>query len=711
MNLKRTIYFGTATMLWMLPTTALAQTPDALSFYNFQHLVAYLMAALLITLFVLLFYNRLFVYNEQETDKKNRQQNERLKLVLRSANVRLWIYDVTGRHYQWLADDDNTDIYNPIDFAKFFDRNDFERMRNAVFDTRDGRKQTVTLEVRGEQPDDKSQPQAHFTVNVSVFKRNRQGHALSVLGIMRDTTTEHEQHEHMSQLLMQYHTVFNTALVDMVYYDAYGILTDVNDKACSTFNVSDREALLKSGLHLNDIPSYEGIDFHHIDSVTLSSITDLGSIPPETRKLPGLGASGKLYYESIINPIHDRNGKLLGVYMAGRNITEMVDSFHHQQEMGHRLRQATRRIQRYIDNINLAMQVSGARLMNYDISTHTLEISEALDKPQFLLTQLRCIRLAAPRDRRYASSILNQMDHRLNHSIQRTIQTIMHDANGRDNFLQLNLVPMLDEQGQVTHYFGMFRDMTDMVETERRLAAETKKAQETELLKNSFLLNMSYEIRTPLNTVLGFAELFENEHNPEDEGVFVEEIKKNSNSLLELINDILFLSRLDANMIEYNKEDTDFALFFDGFCQMGWSSVSPRVKTIIENPYNHLFINIDQNNLGQVIQKLCSNAAFFTQEGTIRAKYEYRRGQLTITIEDTGEGIDEKTLPRVFERFVRDHKERHCGTGLGLPIVQSLVQQMGGTIEFQSELGKGTTAWVTIPCEAVTLEKKKEIIA
>jgi len=258
-------------------------------------------------------------------------------------------------------------------------------------------------------------------------------------------------------------------------------------------------------------------------------------------------------------------------------------------------------------------------------------------------------------------------------------------------------------------YFGLCRNMTDMVETERRLAVETKKAQETELLKQSFLTNMSYEIRTPLNTVVGFAELFEAEHDPADEAIFVEEIKRNSNSLLELVNDILFLSRLDANMEEYNRYDIDFALIFDSHCQMGWSGVSPNVKTIVENPYEHLVVNIDLEHLGKVIEKLCMNAVNYTQEGFIRAKYEYRHGELTISIEDTGKGVDQKILPHVFERFARDEENHLCGTGLDLAIVQQLVVQMGGNIEIQSEVGKGTTFWVTVPCEAKSIEMKREI--
>ena len=141
---------------------------------------------------------------------------------------------------------------------------------------------------------------------------------------------------------------------------------------------------------------------------------------------------------------------------------------------------------------------------------------------------------------------------------------------------------------------------------------ETKKAQETEELKNTFLTNMSYEIRTPLNAVLGFAELFNGPHDEADEPVFAEEIKRNTGDLLKLVNDILFISRLDAKMVEFNYKETDFAASFEGYCYMGFSVVNPGVNISVENPYSQLLLNIDEQNLGEVISKMCAISAAST---------------------------------------------------------------------------------------------------
>ena len=113
----------------------------------------------------------------------------------------------------------------------------------------------------------------------------------------------------------------------------------------------------------------------------------------------------------------------------------------------------------------------------------------------------------------------------------------------------------------------MCRDISEIKATEQELTEKTLKAQEVETIKNAFLRNMSYEIRTPLTSVVGFAELFQQDHSPDEETLFIQEIKENSTQLLKLINNILFLSRLDAEMIEFKKQPIDFTAFFGGRCE------------------------------------------------------------------------------------------------------------------------------------------------
>lgn len=649
------------------------------------------------------FFKRLFVNQRQEEDIDQKSQNLRLAMILKASKQRIWIFDMARRHYLYLSDSGKyEEVYNLIEFSRLFNRDDYEVLSQALVDVSEGKEESSVVRVRSNTPESEH----IYEIHISVAGRDKRGNVSSILGIQHDITNEVRKQHQVNQLLMRYHTVFNSSLLDMVFYDKDGVVLDINEKACQAFGVKDRDQVLRDKFLLQNNPMYSGVDLHLMENTRSTTLVDFSDYQDAIYQTERLGLKGKMYYDSTINPIRNAKGELEGAYMCGRDITEMVESVHRQREGAERVRRATQHVQAYIDNINYALQVSGVRFVSYYPKTFTFELSDSINEARLRLSQLRCIRLGTPRFRRTISSALNRMDHLTRYNIKETIETEIRDEKGRQIWLMFNMVPILDKEGQVEHYFGICRNMTDMVETERRLAVETQKAQETEMLKQSFLTNMSYEIRTPLNNVVGFADLFETEHDAADEAFFVEQIKTSSNTLLSLINDILFLSRLDANMIEYNKADIDFSMTFGSHCQMGWSNLPPSVNIMIDCPYESLVVDIDEEHLGMAIERLCSLSNQFYNIGNVTARCEYRRGELTLTFEDDGIGIDDETLPHIYDRFTRSKSQKLLGTGLDLPIVQSLVQQMGGTVDMESEIDKGTTVWISIPCEAKVIKRR-----
>ena len=681
-----------------------------MSLWSLNHYALALSAVLLVVILVVVLYNRVYIRRANEANARRKEQNAHLALVLQAGRLRIWKYHPATRHYLFLSEEGTMEQrYNPIDFQQFFEHDDFERLRTAIFDICEGKQNSAVLTLVSNVKDDAFL--RHYEMTVSVDRRDSRGRVTSILGIQHDVTDEYRRLETVNQLLLRYHTVFSTSLVDMVYYDNKGVLQDINERACQAFGVPNRKYVLNNKFLLKNNPFFADLSLETMDNTRTSCIVDFGDYTDPVYHIDELGlADKKMYYESTINPIRDADGNLEGVYMAGRDITEMVMSYRRQKEGAEKLRKVNEDIRQYISNINYALRISDIRMVNYYPKSFTLEMSDNITQSQMKLSQLRCIRLATPRFRRTVSSVLNRMDHLSPYNIQVNIETEIRDKKGRQIWLLFNLVPMVDADGKVERYFGMCRNMTDMVETENRLAVETKKAQETELLKQSFLSNMSYEIRTPLNNVVGFAGLFNSPHDEADEPAFVEQIKTNSNNMLTLVNDVMLLSSLDANMVEYRKDDIDFAQIFASHCQMGWSNANPQIKTIIDNPYESLVVNIDMEHVGKVIEKLCWLSALTLKEGYAKARYEYRRGELLITIEDSGDGIPEEGMAHIFDRFVHNIDNHLLGTGLDLPIVQAIVRQMGGTIEIESKLHQGTTAWVSIPCEAKNIERRREEI-
>ena len=681
-----------------------------MSLWSLQHYVLCVVVVLVVVILVVVAYNWVYLKRTREANARQKEQNAHLALVLFAGRLRIWKYLPATRHYLFLSEEGSIEQrYNPIDFAQFFDRDDFETLRSTIFDICEGKRNSAVVTLVSNAKDDAFL--RHYEVTVSVDRRDVNGHVTSILGIQHDVTEEYRRLESVNQLLLRYHTVFNSSLIDVVYYDGQGVLRDINERACKAFGVSDRNFVLQNEFLLKNNPIFADVDIETMNNIRTSSIVNFQNYEDPIYHLDEFGLTNKkMYYDSTINPIRDANGKLVGVYMAGRDITEMVVSYHRQKEGAEKLHKINESIKSYISNINYALRITNIRIVNYYPKSFTLEMSDNITQSQMRLSQLRCIRLATPRFRRTVSSVLNRMDHLSPYNINVNIETEIRDKKGRQIWLLFNMVPMLDANGKVERYYGLCREMTDMVEMENRLVVETKKAQETELLKQSFLSNMSYEIRTPLNNVVGFAGLFNAPHDEADEPAFVEQIKTNSNNMLTLVNDVMLLSSLDANMVEYHKEYVDFAKTFAAHCQMGWSNALPQVKTIIDNPYDSLVVNIDEEHVGKVIQKLCWMSALTLKEGFAKARCEYRRGELLITIEDTGDGIPEEGMAHLFDRFVHTLDDQLLGTGLDLPIVQALVRQMGGTIELDSKLHKGTTAWVSIPCEVQSVEKRREEI-
>ena len=639
----------------------------------------------------------------------NKKQKARLALIMKTSKLRLWFYDPTTRHCCYLSEaGDYEREYNPADFALFFHRDDLDRMRAMVFAICEGKMDTGKVKVRSRA--EKESDCRHYEISFSVMSRGVDGLPTSLMAIQHDVTEEYRRQLKINQLLLRYHTIFNSSLLDMLYYDKNGVLTEINERACKSFNVKNREQVLDGSFLLKNNPFYSQIPLNEMTNTLTGSIIDFREFNLPEYRLEEFGLKGKMYYESTINTIRNQQGELEGVYMSGRDISEMVNSYHRQQDSLKQLQRGTDSIRQYIANIDYALSVSGVQLVNYYPHSYTFELINREAKKKLRMSQLRCIRLATLRFRRTVNSALNRMDHLTKRGIMQAIEIEIRDKKGRQIWLLFNMVPMLNEKGEVERYFGTYRDITDMVATEQQLAVETKKAQETELLKQAFLTNMSYEIRTPLNNIIGYAGLFTSDHDEGDEPFFIDQIRNSTSELLLVVNDVLYISRLEANMEEYKKESVDFASAFEGYCRNGLSTIKPGVQPVIVQPYNRLVVDIDASHVSMVIQRLCTISCMVTDSGSITVSYEYHRGELIILFEDTGKGVPEEVAAHVLDQhFARREDGGLIGSGLDISIAQLLTKQMGGTIEIQSDYGKGTSVWVSIPCTASVIEKKRNL--
>jgi signal transduction histidine kinase len=266
-------------------------------------------------------------------------------------------------------------------------------------------------------------------------------------------------------------------------------------------------------------------------------------------------------------------------------------------------------------------------------------------------------------------------------------------------------VPIYDEHGELIGGFGIIRNLSKFIEAQEQLKRETQRANESGRLKSVFLANMTHEIRTPLNAIVGFSDLLQMMTTTEEKRELIHVIHNNCDMLLRLINDIMAISSMDSNGLIMKPVDTDFSKAFDEMCQTLAQRVeNPNVEFIKENPYTTLLTHLDVGRMTQVITNFVTNAVKYTQQGHIRVGYRIEREGLYMYCEDTGTGIPKDQCAKVFERFVKlnDYVQ---GTGLGLSICKAIAEHCGGKIGVDSEVGKGSTFWIWIPCQ---IDKQEE---
>lgn len=650
-------------------------------------------------MFALLIYYAIYRQREKKVKRALLKDNNRLALILNTSKVRIWIYHVETRTVTPLDEKGSSMPSHPsVDFFRQTTPSDFERLSNALASITSGEKDNVTLNITGK--DEASDKELRdFTVDLSVFRRDKEGHPIDIIGTRSDTTEERLKQKESQEMMLRYQAVFNSAMIDMVVYDENGIITDMNDKAWNAFP-GKKEEILARNIHISQVLGME-VDLDTMEPIYLTQIYH--NKPDDKRVLNLFLKRPEMYYELKLVPVRDNQGKLLGIYGTGRNVTEVAKSYTNLQKNIQLLQEANTQMGRYIKNIDYVLQNGNLRIVTYSPDNHILTIYSEIDHVQHTLTQARTIELTDEEYKKKAQRLLNAMDNLTAASIKTTVKTSLRIHN-KSLYLHLSFIPIFDNEGGVTGYFGICRDVSEIKVTEEELEHETVKAQEVETLKNTFLRNMSYEIRTPLSSVVGFAELFETEHSPEDETVFITEIKESASTLLKLINDILFLSRLDARMIEIKPKPIDFAAVFENRCQTAWFNYKkPSVTYSVDNPYNHLVVDIDDQILGTVIDQIIANAAQHTTSGLVRARYDYTGDHLVLAFQDTGSGIPESILDRIFDRFMSTDGHR---TGLGLSICREIINQMDGKITIKSQEGEGTIVWVSVPCKLIDIDHK-----
>ncbi len=276
--------------------------------------------------------------------------------------------------------------------------------------------------------------------------------------------------------------------------------------------------------------------------------------------------------------------------------------------------------------------------------------------------------------------------------------------------------PIILDKGQIAVY-AIFRDITERVESKKKLEEAKNKAEESDRLKTSFLTNMSHEIRTPMNAIVGFSELIaEPATDQESRNEFAEQIYISSKMLLKLIDDIIDISQLDSENIKVHKKKTNLSNLLSGvhekFNSEKLKEGKDNIELLLHNPFGDLttYIDTDEFRFKQIFYNLLNNALKYTDQGFIEFGFDVNQYDEPIFyVRDTGIGIPPDKTDTIFNHFtkIEDRRKLYRGTGIGLTITKKLVSLLGGDIWVESNVGIGSIFYFTVS-EKVNFVKIKK---
>ena len=468
-------------------------------------------------------------------------------------------------------------------------------------------------------------------------------------------------------------------------YDKDGFMTDLNDKEMEIFGLRHKEDVI--GLNLFDNPLLpQGLK----DKLKAGAPIDM-SFNYDFDRLDGYYSTSRTGTISLISkfaPLYDALGNLINILLINIDNTETTNAYSKIQDF-----------EEFFTLIGNYAKVGYAHFNalkcdGYAVNSWYRNVGEKEGTP--LNEIIKVHSHFHPDDRRMMLRFFDQVLIREVSHLRRDVRILREDGTYTWTRVNVMVRDFRPEDGIIDMVCVNY-DITELKETERKLIAARDKAEELDRLKSAFLANMSHEIRTPLNAIVGFSSLLTETEDMKDRKQYMAIVQENTELLLQLISDILDLSKMESGAFEFVKSDTDVNLLCSEIIRSLRMKVPAGVELVFEECLPGCHVWADKNRLNQVISNFINNALKFTFSGSITLGY-YRQtdGYLRFYVRDTGMGIPRNKIKTVFDRFVKLNSFVH-GTGLGLSICKSLVEQMGGTIGVESEEGEGSCFWFTYP--------------
>mgnify|MGYP000144243491 FL=1 len=471
-------------------------------------------------------------------------------------------------------------------------------------------------------------------------------------------------------------------------YDKDGYLVDINDKELEIFGLSDKNEALGVNLFDNpNIPLEVKERLRAKEDVNFSINYDFSKINQyvDSRR------NGIINLTTKVTALYDSQNRFINYLFINIDTTETTNAYTKIQEFENLFLLIGDYAKVGFAHFNVLTRDGYAQ----DTWYRNLGEKEGTPMPQVIGVYTHVV----PEDQAVLKNFVREVKEGKATSLRKEVRVCRE--NGKYTWTSINvMVRDYRPQDGIIEMLCINYDITPLKETEQKLIIARDKAEELDRLKSAFLANMSHEIRTPLNAIVGFSSLLAETDSRSERQEYIKIVQENNELLLQLISDILDLSKIEAGTFNFVYTNVDVNETCAEIIKSMSMKVSKGVELIFEEPLPECYLYTDKNRFTQVISNFINNALKFTQQGCITLGYKQVSHQkIKFYVRDTGMGIPEEKQKSIFERFVKLNTFVQ-GTGLGLSICKSIVSQMGGEIGVDSTEGVGSCFWFTHPYHA-----------
>ena len=486
--------------------------------------------------------------------------------------------------------------------------------------------------------------------------------------------------------------IFKYLPIGIELYDMDGVLVDLNDKELEMFHIEKKEDVL--GINIFDNPIFpkemkERLKKNEDADFTFRyDFSKVGSYYQNTQK------QGTIDLMTKVTTLYNSEHQPINYLLINADKTETTVAYNKIQEF-----------EEFFELVGDYAKVGYAHFNilsghGYAQKSWYRNVGEADETP--LSDIFGTYRHFHPDDRALLIRFLDDARKGLTTKLSKEMRVLREDDTYTWTHVNL-LVKKYAPQDRIIEIISINYDITELKRTEEMLVKARDKAEASDRLKSAFLANMSHEIRTPLNAIVGFSSLLTSTENAAEKELYNSLIGHNNKLLLNLINDVIDLSKIESGYLELRPDWVNLTELLDESVAEYAHQVPSGVELLTNYPAHDSLVELDRLRIKQILSNFLSNALKNTTTGHVEVFYEVDHQSVRIGVKDTGRGIPQNMLEKIFERFEKLDSFAQ-GAGLGLPICKLIVEKMNGRILVDSQLGIGTTFIIELPCRSMLVE-------